>query len=64
MGYLLGARNSKGGPGREALELSRRSQAINKIILGWTSAVKKIKLSNRLDSNGKGKALLEEIILN
>lgn len=49
MGYLLGAQNSKGGPGREALELSRRSQAINKIILGWTSAVKKIKLSNRLD---------------
>lgn len=36
--------------------VGRRSQVINKISSGWTSAVKKIELSHRLESNREGEA--------
>lgn len=65
--HLPCTEHSRGGRQRalNLMELSvyRRGQAINKIVSGWTSAGKNIKLGNGLESNGQGEVMLEEVIL-
>lgn len=67
-GYLPRTGHPRGGRQRplNLMELSvyRRSQAMHKMVSGWTGARKNIKLGNEQESNGEGEALLEEVILN
>lgn len=62
--HVLGTQRRQRTLNLMELSVYRGSQAINEIISGWTSAGKKIKLGNRLESNEKGEALPEEVILN